>query len=163
MKIAFITNLYFLRIGKRLNLNAYIRTTDPDLKSWSPPFSEQVAATETVNCTGKNIADVVESLIGAHFMSNDLRKTLELISDMRIMPLRQAGVLELIPEGDLTFELHDQLDEYGFSMQDTVEDIFNKYFYIHDYIKQDAKDRIWSIIDKSRPTGTLGEAFAGFL
>lgn len=48
-------------------------------------------------------------------------------------------------------------------MQDTVEDIFNKYFYIHDYIKQDAKDRIWSIIDKSRPTGTLGEAFTGFL
>ena len=96
-------------------------------------------------------------------MSNDLRKTLQLISDMRIMPLSQAGVLELIPEGDLTFLLHDQLDEYEFSKEDTVEDIFNKYFYIHDYIKQDEKDRIWSIIDKSRPTGSLGEAFTGFL
>jgi hypothetical protein len=48
-------------------------------------------------------------------------------------------------------------------MQDTVEDIFKKYFCIHDYIKKDTKDRIWSIIDKSRPIGTLGEAFAGFL
>ena len=48
-------------------------------------------------------------------------------------------------------------------MQDTVKDIFTKYFHIHDYIKLDAKDRIWSIIDKSRPTGTLGEVFTGFL
>ncbi len=71
----------------RLGLNQYIRTSDPDMKTWSPPFSEQVAISESLNCTGKNIADAVESLIGAHFMTNDLRKTLQLISDMRIMPL----------------------------------------------------------------------------
>jgi dsRNA-specific ribonuclease len=87
LKIAFITNLYFLRVGKRLGLNRYIRTADPDLKTWNPPFSEQVSPYESLNCTGKSIADVVESLIGAHFMSNDVRKTLQLISDMRIMPL----------------------------------------------------------------------------
>ena len=40
LKIAFITNLYFLRVGKRLGLNRYIRTGDPDLKTWNPPFSE---------------------------------------------------------------------------------------------------------------------------
>ena len=76
LKNAFITNLYFLRIGKRLGLNRYIRMADPDLKAWSPPFSDQVTAIESLSCTGKHVADVVESLIGAHFMSNNLRKTL---------------------------------------------------------------------------------------
>jgi dsRNA-specific ribonuclease len=134
LKIAFITNLYFLRIGKRLGLNRYIRTIDPDLKTWSPPFSEQVTAIESINCTGKNIADVVESVIGAHFMSNNLRVTLELISDMKIMPLRQAGVLDLFPDSDLTFELAEDLDSYGFEMTDSVEDIFAKYFRVHGHI-----------------------------
>ena len=76
LKIAFVTNLYFLRVGKRLGLNRYIRTQDPDLKSWNPPFSEQVSPYESLNCTGKSIADFVESLIGAHFMTNNVRKTL---------------------------------------------------------------------------------------
>ena len=48
-------------------------------------------------------------------------------------------------------------------MQDSVEDIFNKYFLIHDYIDRPVRERICSIIDKHRPTGTLGEAFSGFL
>ena len=88
MKIVFITNLYLLRIGKRLELKKYIRNSDPDPKTWNPPFSEQVSPTESLTCTGKNIADCVESLLGAHFMTNNLRKTLELISNMKIVPLR---------------------------------------------------------------------------
>ena len=114
LKIAFITNLYFFRVGKRLKLNRYIRTIDADLKSWSPPFSEQVAPFESLNCTGKHIADVVESIVGAHFMTNNLRRTMQLISDMQIMPLEQAGVLDLFPDGDLTFELSEDLDGYCF-------------------------------------------------
>lgn len=163
LKIAFITNLYFLRVGKRLGLNRYIRTIDPDLKTWSPPFSEQVAAIESINCTGKNIADVVESVIGAHFMSNNLRRSLELISDMRIMPLRQAGVIDMFPDADLTFELAADLDSYNFSMDDAVEDIFAKYFIVHHHIKPEVRQRICTLIDKNRPTGTLGEAYSGFI
>jgi len=120
----FITNLYFLRIGKRLKLQRYIRTGDPDLKTWSPPFSDQVSAIETLSCTGKHIADVVESIIGAHFMTNNLRRSLKLISDMRIMPLEQAGILELFPDKDLTFELDEDIDFYQLNMDDKVEDIF---------------------------------------
>ena len=85
---------------------------DPDLKTWNPPFSEQVSALESLSCTGKHIADVVESIIGAHFMSNNLRKTMQLISDMRIMPLEQAGILDQFPDKDLTFELGEDLDAY---------------------------------------------------
>jgi dsRNA-specific ribonuclease len=125
-----------VRIGKRLGLNRYIRTLDSDLKSWNPPFCEQVSPYESLNCTGKSIADVVESLIGAHFMSNNVRKTLELISDMRIMPLKQAGVLEMFPDADLTFELGEDLDAYGFDMDDSVEVIFQRYFKIHDHLPQ---------------------------
>lgn len=116
LKNQFITNLYFLRVGKRLGLQRYIRTKDPDLKSWSPPFSEQVTAIETLNCTGKHIADVVEAVIGAHFMSNNLHKTLQLINDMSIMPLKQAKVLEFFPDGDLTFDLPEDIDSYGFEL-----------------------------------------------
>ena len=87
MKIWFITNLYLLRIGKRHKLNRYMRSLDADPKGWNPPFSEQVQSTENLTCTGKNIADCVESLLGAHFMSNNLRKTLNLISDLKIVPL----------------------------------------------------------------------------
>jgi dsRNA-specific ribonuclease len=109
-----------LRVGKRLGIQRYIRTKDPELKSWSPPFSEQVTAIETLDCTGKHIADVVESLIGAHFMSNNLRKTLQLINDMSIMPLRHAGVFDYFPDGDLTFKLAEDIDVYEFSIQDNV-------------------------------------------
>lgn len=159
----FITNLYFLRIGKRLKLQRYIRTGDPDLKTWSPPFSEQVSAIETLSCTGKHIADVVESIIGAHFMTNNLRRSLKLISDMRIMPLEQAGILDLFPDKDLTFELDEDIDSYQLAMDDKVEDIFHKYFTIHNHLHESVKRRAFDIIDKAKAIGSLGEVFDGFV
>lgn len=65
-----------------------MRTNDPDVKAWNPPFSEQVFAVESLNCNGKHIADCVESLLGAHFMTNNLSKTLELISKIKLVPLK---------------------------------------------------------------------------
>lgn len=76
MKDTFITNMFLVKIGKSLELNKFMRTKDPDPKTWSPPFTKQAVATETLNCTGKNIADGVESLLGAIFMSTNLFKTL---------------------------------------------------------------------------------------
>lgn len=64
-------------------------------------------------------------------MSNNLFQTLQLISEMRIMPLKQAGVLDLIPDKDLTFELNYDLDAYEFGINDSVKAIFDKYFRIH--------------------------------
>ena len=159
MRTNFITNLYFLRIGKRLKLQRYIRTIDPDLKTWSPPYSEQVNAIETLNCTGKHIADVVESIIGAHFMTNNLRRSMQLISDMRIMPLQQAQILDLFPDKDLTFELGEDIDCYGLSINDTVESIFRKYFSIHTHIAPEIRGRINQVIDQKKEAGQLGEIF----
>jgi len=123
------------------------------MKSWSPPYSEQVSAIETLNCTGKHIADVVESIIGAHFMSNNLRRSLQLISDMKIMPLKQANIIELFPDMDLTFELGEDIDCYGLTMEDSVEDIFRKYFAIHSHMPYETRIRAEEIIDKTKQTG----------
>ena len=96
-------------------------------------------------------------------MSNDVRKTLQLISDMRIMPLQQAGVLDMFPEGDLTFELGKDLYSYDFQMDDSVEGIFKKYFNIHDHLSPEVKFHVFSIINSEKPTGVLGEAFGDFI
>jgi dsRNA-specific ribonuclease len=87
MKNAFITNLFLFKIGKKLELRNYMRTKDPDIKSWSPPFSSNSQTIETLSCTGKNIADGVESLLGALFLSSNLYTTLKFISDIQLVPV----------------------------------------------------------------------------
>ena len=72
MKDSFITNMFLFKIGKNLELNKYMRAKDPDPKTWSPPFTSQAVSSENLSCTGKNIADGVESLLGAIFMSTNL-------------------------------------------------------------------------------------------
>ena len=64
-----------------------MRTKDPDIKSWSPPFSSNSQTIETLSCTGKNIADGVESLLGALFLSSNLYTTLKFISDIQLVPV----------------------------------------------------------------------------
>ena len=54
-----------------------MRMKDPDYSKYDPPFSvSSINAEEFLSCTGKNIADGVESIIGAVFLSNNLHKTL---------------------------------------------------------------------------------------
>jgi len=87
MKNSFVTNLFLFRIGQKLRLREFMRTKDPDPKIWSPPFTTQSCTKENISCTGKNIADCVESLLGAFFMSTNLFRTLRFISDIQLVPL----------------------------------------------------------------------------
>jgi dsRNA-specific ribonuclease len=88
MKNQFITNLNLFRLGSRLKLREFIRMKDPDPKKWDPAFSIQsINSEEFLNCTGKNIADMVESLLGAVFLSNNLHVTLRFISDIELVPM----------------------------------------------------------------------------
>lgn len=87
LKDSFITNLFLVKIGRSLGLNRYMRTKDPEPKDWSPPYTKQQSLSELIQCTGKNIADGVESLIGAIFMSTNLLRTLRFISDIQLVPL----------------------------------------------------------------------------
>mmetsp|Transcript_18562 Transcript_18562/g.24964 ORF Transcript_18562/g.24964 Transcript_18562/m.24964 type:complete len:92 (+) Transcript_18562:1344-1619(+) len=91
-----------------------MRSKDSDLKSWSPPFTDKSLIHEEITCTGKNIADGVEALIGAFFLSNNLFKTLKWLSDIRLVPMEQAKLLSIYPDEDLTFHLCSDLDSYGF-------------------------------------------------
>ena len=128
-KNAFVTNLYLFRIGHALGLREFMRSKDTDLKSWSPPWTSHVL--EEINCTGKNIADGVEALIGAFFLSNNLYKTLKWLSDIRLVPMEQANLLGIYPDEDLTFAMSSDLDSYNFSVEDSVQDVFCKYFSRH--------------------------------
>ena len=87
-KDAFITNLFLFRIGSQLGLRNFMRCKDTDLKSWYPSFTDKALEYEEIACTGKNIADGLEALIGAFFLSNNLRKTLQWISDIHLVPLQ---------------------------------------------------------------------------
>ena len=81
----------------------FMRSKDTDLKSWYPSFTDKALEYEEISCTGKNIADGVEALIGAFFLSNNLRKTLQWLSDIHLVPMEQASLLEIYPDEDLTF------------------------------------------------------------
>lgn len=128
LKDSFVTNIFLFKIARNLNLNRYMRTRDPDPKIWSPPFTKQANPTEKLLCTGKQIADGVESLLGAYFMSTNLYKTLKFISKIQLVPLEEAGLLHRFPDKTLTFNLDLNLDNYGFDISDSVSDIFFKYF-----------------------------------
>jgi len=114
-------------------------TKDPEVKDFVPPFSTKPELKKVLTCTGKNIADGVESMLGAFFLSNNLRLTLEFISNIRLVPLREAGqdeehpngLLDYVPDKDLRFNLNDDLDGYGFKKEDRVDNVMMRYFSKH--------------------------------
>jgi len=69
-------------------------------------------------------------MLGAFFMSTNLYQTLKFISDIQLVPLKQARLLsELFPDENLTFGIKDNdLDGFGFEIDDTVSVIYDKYF-----------------------------------
>ena len=136
-----------------------MRMKDPDPKKWDPPFSmSSINNEEFLSCTGKNIADGIESLLGAVFLSNNLHKTLQFISDIGLVPMEQANLMRYFPDQDLTFKLGEDLDDYNFTLHDTIQEIFQKYYSI-DPIPQEQKDRLSKIIDSSRPVNGICHAF----
>lgn len=69
----------------------------------------------------------------------------------------------MIPDKDLTFQLNFDLDSYGFGVNDSVKNIFDKYFSLHYFIPSEVKARIDTIIDPSAPTGVMGEVYSDIL
>ena len=130
-----------------------MRSKDPDPKTWSPPFTKQALSTEIIQCTGKNIADGVESLIGAFFMSTNLYKTLRFISDIQLVPLQQARLLEIFPDEELLLDLKLDLDSYGFQIEDSVSTVYKKYFNIQ---KSQDEQRISDLFCFDRSVNRFG-------
>jgi len=89
-KVAFITNFHLFRVGYfNLKTHRHMRMMkDPEPHQWSLPF--QKPCPRDGRCSGKTIADSVESLTGAHFLAHDsLVKTLRWISKIKLVPLPQ--------------------------------------------------------------------------
>ena len=74
------------------------------------------------------MADGIESLLGAVFLSNNLHKTLLFISDINLVPMEQAKLMHYFPDKDLTFKLGNDLDCYNFTLNDTIQEMFQKYY-----------------------------------
>lgn len=159
MKDTFITNLNLYRLGQKLKLREHMRMKDPDPKAWQIPFSiTAISPEEFLTCTGKNLADGVESLLGAVFLSNNLHKTLRFISDIELVPLVQADLMKYFPDDDLTFHLRDDLDVFNFDLNDNVQSIFEKYYSVEEVSEQE-KHRLTQLIDPYQKVNKLGSAF----
>lgn len=88
-KVLFVTNFNTYRVGYHvLKSHRFIKLCrDIEAKDWSGPL--QGKEPRLGKCTGKSMADSVESLIGAHFLSNDnLFATLQWINDIKLVPLQ---------------------------------------------------------------------------
>jgi len=82
-KVLFVTNFHTYRIGyHNLKTHRFIKLCrDAEAKDWQVPL--QGKEPRMGKCTGKSMADSVESLIGAHFLSNDnLYQTLRWIDNI---------------------------------------------------------------------------------
>ena len=163
MKNSFITNLNLYRFGQKLKLREHIRSKDPDPRKYDPPYSiNSIDSEEFLSCTGKNIADGVESLLGAIFLSNNLYRTLLFISDIQLVPLEQAKLMKHFPNCDITFKLDEDLDKYQFDLMDSVQNIFQKYFDQEPEVPVEQVERINKLIDPQIKVRDLGQAFTDY-
>lgn len=100
-KVIFVTNFHVFRVGyHNMRMHRFTKIMrDPEPKEWQFPLQGQI--TRSNACPGKSMADVVESLIGAHFLTNDnLMKTLQWISDIKLVPLEQLDLVSKFQDLD---------------------------------------------------------------
>lgn len=98
-KVIFVTNFHVFRVGyHNLRMHRFLKIMrDPEAKDWTLPM--QGAKCRKNACPGKCLADCVEAMIGAHFLTNDnLCGTLQWISDIKLVPLEQAGLFEWLKD-----------------------------------------------------------------
>ena len=103
---------------------------DPEMKDWTMPL--QGPNYRLNSCAGKSLADTVEALIGAHFLTNDnLVKTLQWISDIKLVPLEQTGLFKQL--AGIERSTYDHLKEIDlhalpYTKEDDIRMIYTKYY-----------------------------------
>ena len=112
MKVAFITNFHLFRGGFNLRLHRHIKTMkDPDARDWIMPLTEASFEKEETyqnKCVGKAIADSVEAMIGALYLTaanpvreaqtgeTGLLRAAKWLDDIRCAPLKTSGILDIL-------------------------------------------------------------------
>lgn len=131
-KVIFVTNFHVFRIGyHNLRMHRFLKIMrDPEPKDWALPAQGLMPRLNA--CPGKSMADTVEALIGAHLLTHDnLVKTLQWISDIRLVPLEQTGIFDELSEiKGSTYEHLKKVDlcSLPFTRSDTLRSLFTKYF-----------------------------------
>ena len=103
-----MTNFHVFRVGyHNLRMHRFLKIMrDPEAKDWIQPMQGRKCRLNS--CPGKCLADTFEAMIGAHFLSNDdLCKTLQWISDIKLVPLEQAGLFDWLK--NITASTYDHL------------------------------------------------------
>jgi dsRNA-specific ribonuclease len=159
IKNALINNIHLYRIGMAMRFHKAMRTKDPEQKLYHPPFSHKAEQRINFSCTGKNVADCVESMIGAFIMSNNLKSACQFISDMRLVPLEDAGLMHLFPDAKVAFRLPDNLETFGIGIEETFNSCIEKFLRGSSLYGADEQQRILRAIDPSREVGSVGQAY----
>ena len=167
-KVIFVTNFHVFRVGyHNMRMHRFMRIMrDPEAKEWSLPL--QGVRTRPNACPGKAMADAVESLIGAHFLTNDnLFNTLQWISDIKLVPLEQANILHKFKDAQSsTYEFLKwiKLKNVPFDMNDSLKQILTKYFAIPEVVEGHSADdiertkaRLFGLIERKDGLGMFGQ------
>jgi dsRNA-specific ribonuclease len=155
MKNCLINNIHLYRIGMAKRLHKAMRTKDPEQKHFHPAFSHKAEQRLQFSCTGKNVADCVESLIGAYIMSNNLKSACQFISDLRLVPLEEAGLMDLFPDKCVQFEIPDRLEQFGIGKEESFNSCIQKFLAVRSY-GFEADKRILRAISTEQPVGRVG-------
>lgn len=104
---------------------------DAEWKDWEYPMHEKGNSFITNRCVGKNVTDAVEALACALYLSTRcIRTVMDWISDIKLVPITMAAeMIDKFKYGvDTTLRLYRPLEDYKLKVEDTVRDIFEKYF-----------------------------------
>ena len=167
-KVIFVTNFHVFRIGyHNLRMHRFMRIMrDPEAKEWPLPLQGEQKRLNA--CPGKSLSDTIEALIGAHFLTNDdLCKTLQWISDIKLVPLEQSGLLSQLTHavGKSTYDYLKTIDllDLPYDKDDDIRAIYSKY-YDHYQIQASCsadellggRSRFFTLLDREDKVGAFG-------
>jgi len=116
------------------------------------------------------MADSVESMIGAHFLTNNnLYETLKWISHIKLVPLQESlhlSQFKNLKESTITLLQTIDLRTLTFAKEDSVKVLYEKYFQlpeVEELLKSDEelqmfKERILGLITRGHDIGSFGSS-----
>lgn len=155
IKNCLINNIHLYRIGMAQRLHKAMRTKDPEQKHYHPPFSHKAEQRLQFSCTGKNVADCVESLIGAFILSNNLKSACQFISDLHLVPLEEAGLMHLFPDTKVEFKIPDRLEPFQIGKEETFNSCIEKFLSQSAY-GEEINRRILAAVSPQQSVGRVG-------
>lgn len=162
-RVLFITNFNTYRIGyHQLRLHRFVRLCkDAEGKEWTPPLCG--AEARKGKCTGGSVADSVEALIGALFLtSNNLQEVLTFIDKIKLVPLSPLKLIQFESFKECAFShlLDYPLQELTFTKDESLSSIFDKYFKLkcvvedHDFGQS---SRLQTLLSNAQQVGQFGQ------